>query len=203
LLTEEQNDFLQLKADQKDAAILQEETYVDSVLGGLDPAELSCNVSYYNEASRFGEYTNLTRTVYYGISVSDPSQYISLINRSDTSSQVYYKDSAAPMQLSDVFKVGTEWPTMIHYCIQQNIKDLEPESEYTEEQLTEWANFLMNDITGFSLGSDYLTLYYEDIYHHAQEFFPGVADDEIWKFSTGPQMIHYEDLGYHILNIFR
>ena len=76
-------------------------------------------------------------------------------------------------------------------------------AEYTEEQLTEWASFLMNDITGFSLGSDYLTLYYEDIYHHAQEFFPGVADDEIWKFSTGPQMIHYEDLGYHILNIFR
>ena len=122
--------------------------------------------------------------------------------RVEFASRVYYKDSAAPMELRDVFKLDCDWQTTLRDAMRSSIEKLEP-AEVSEDAMNAWLDFLMEDITGFALEGSSLVLYFDDIAGHAREFFPEVSDDDIWAFTSGPQALDYKTLGYYNLNIFR
>ncbi len=199
---DEWNDYLTLTEDQRDAMILQGKTFIDQVFGdGWGPDYLLATANFNNFAMRYGNFTALTRDMYFSVSYNSPDFYQNLRSRDYYSSQLYYGDSTEPLELKDLFAEGVDYKSLLRDGIRQSIDEMEPAYGYDEARMQAWLRFVLDDITGFYPNETSLVLIYDDIYHHAVEFFPD--DDELWKFSAGAQNISYDKLGYGNLNIFR
>ncbi|MBR4149949.1 MAG: hypothetical protein IKR08_01045 [Firmicutes bacterium] len=199
---EEWNEYLKLTPEQKDAMILQGKTFIDQVFGdGWGPDYLLATANFNNFALRYGNFTALTRDMYFSVSYNSPDFYQNLRSRDYYSTQLYYGDSTEPLELKDLFAEGVDYEALLSDAIRQSIDEMEPAYGYDEARMQAWLRFLLDDITGFYPNETSLVLIYDDITHHAVEFFPD--DDELWKFSAGAQNVSYDKLGYKNLNIFR
>ena len=92
------NEYLTLTPDQRDAAILQEKTFVDQVFGeGYSPDYIWTSVNFNSLAERCGDFTSLRRYLDFSVAYNSPDVYSSLRTRNYTSTELYRR---AAMNLS-------------------------------------------------------------------------------------------------------